>query len=201
MRVYGDALAQYIQKNARNLLCSLLLFSLGIIGGSFYCATLAPAQMQELQLMFSGGDGLFASADTFAVFRASLAQYLQVWLMLSLCGTCFLGVLLAPVFVGVRGFVCGFCVSLFWLLFSYRGLLAALLGLLPQMLLLLPAMQMLCVAAAVQVHTASSLQGRAERRLCFVTYAGFCLVLVLVFVAAALYEGYAGWRLILQLLA
>lgn len=201
MRVGDSAIALYIQNHFKNLLTSLLLFAIGVFGGSLYCVTMPASETESLRTVFTGAQGLFSVSESLRVFTATFLNYLQLWILLSLCGTCFLGTLLAPVLIGLRGFVCGFCISLFILLFSNRAVAAVALGILPQMLLVLPAMQMLCAGAATHVQTLNGITDRARRRTQFLSYCAYCLLFLIVFAAAALYEGYIGWGWVRRLLS
>lgn len=201
MRVGDSTATLYIQKHFKNLLVSLVVFAVGVLCGSLYCTAVPADETEALRTAFTGTDGLLSVTDSMRVFTATFLNYLQLWVLLSLCGTCFLGTLLAPVLIGLRGFVCGFCVSLFLLLFSNRGMAAAAFGLLPQMLIALPAMQMLCAGAEMHVRNMANITDRAQRRTQFISYCVYCLLLLIVFAAAALYEGYVGWSLIRRLLS
>ena len=201
MRVGDSAMTLYIQSHFKNLLTSLLMFTVGVLCGSLYCVTMPAQETEALRAVFTGADGLFAVSDSLRVFTAAFLNYLQLWILLSLCGTCFLGVLFAPVLIGLRGFICGFCISIFMILFTNRGMAAAAIGLLPQMLLVLPAMQMLCAGAAAHVQNLDSITDRARRRAQFFSYCAYCLLFLIIFAVAALYEGYVGWRWICRLLS
>lgn len=201
MRGSNSIISEYIQRYAPNLLATLLVFTIGVLCGSFYCVSLGSAETEQLRTVLEGANGLLTASDAFSVCMQAFRQYLQLWILLSLCGACFLGTLFAPVIIGVRGFVCGFCVSVFCLLFSYQGLLAAALGLLPQTLLVLPTMQMLSAGAATHVRALKNVPDRLQRRAAFLSYCALCLLLLAVFALAALYEGYVGWPFICRLLA
>lgn len=201
MHVGGHFLDQYIRNHFRLLLFLLLLLAAGVIFGSLYAASLPQAEAQALYAVFDKQEGLLAVTDSRRVFVAAFLNALQLWVLLSLCGMSVIGILFAPLLLLVRGFVCGFSVSALLMLYGYKGLGAAAAGLLPQLLLVLPAMQLLCVGAIRQARGAAQLTDRALRRSRFFSYCVFCLVLLLVFVLAALYEGYAGWLFILKILA
>ncbi len=199
MHVGGQFLDQYIRNNFRLLLLSILLFTAGVLFGSLYAASLPQAEAETLYGVFDTQNGLLAVTDSRRVFYAAFLNALQLWVLLSLCGMSVIGILFAPLLLGVRGFICGFSVAALLVLYGYKGLGAAAAGLLPQLLLVLPAMQLLCVGAIRQAR-AAQLTDRALRRSRFLSYCVFCLVLLLLFALAALYEGYAGWLLILKIL-
>ena len=201
MRISGNFLDNYIQSHFKILLFSLFVFSAGVVGGSFYLARVPQEAEKALYGTFAGQSGLLTIADSTRVFQAALLNLLQVWVLMSLCGTSCIGLVFAPLLVGVRGFLCGFAVSALAALYGMRGIGAAAAGLLPQMLLLMPALQVHYSGAVRQIGRLAETADRRQRRNLFLSYCVFCLLVLCAFTLAAVYEGYIGWRLILAILA
>ncbi len=201
MRISGNFFENYVQSNYKLLLFTLCVFTAGVIGGSFYLANVPQEAEKALYGVFAGQSGLLTAADSTRVFRSAFLNLLQVWVLMCLCGTSCIGLVFAPLLVGIRGFLCGFAVSALAVLYGARGIGAAAAGLLPQMLLVLPALQLQCSGAVCQIRRLAETADRRQRRQLFFTYCVFCLLVLCVFALAAIYEGYVGWRLILAILA
>ena len=63
MRVGDSAIALYIQNHFKNLLTSLLLFAIGVFGGSLYCVTMPASETESLRTVFTGAQGLFSVSE------------------------------------------------------------------------------------------------------------------------------------------
>ena len=107
----------------------------------------------------------------------------------------------ASFLIGMRGFVCGFAVTTLLMVCGRQGLFAAGADILPQMLLILPTLQAFYAVIVARAYICNRITDRLRRRQLFFKYCIITMLFLMVFLLAALYEGYVGWHLVLKLLS
>ena len=181
------------------LVVNTLFLTIGVCAGSFWCITLSGTGQDAISQLFGNFQRITQATqmDYLSIFCSALLNVVQFGLFLWLCGVTRLGLPVAPVIVGLKGFVCGFSVASLIKVYAQVGLLVAAVGILPQMLIVFPVIEVFSVASMNQAIWCSRDTERTERRKRFVSYCIFCSLLLAVLAGCALFESYISPHLML----
>lgn len=173
-----------------------VLFVTGIVFGAVMVGALTLEQRQELARHLSGffvtvdqGGGF----DTSGSFQQSLMLHLKWILLIWVLGLSVIGLPLVYALDFLKGVLVGFTVGYMIGQYSWKGMLFALVSVLPQNLIIIPAIVVTSVAAtafAVQLVKMRVIGRQGQLVPIFARYSGTALLMALLVIAAALYEGY-----------
>lgn len=119
----------------------LVTFILGIVFGSILINKLKAEQINNILRYFSWildyiVDGEQLSVD---ILKSSLISNMQFTLIIWITGFAFIGTIIIPIVIGLKGISIGFIVGFLVKEFGVKGFIFAVLGLLPHYLIILPA--------------------------------------------------------------
>lgn len=173
----------------------LLFFVAGISAGAFTADALSVEQKEELVNYFKGFFSILEKEPVYsgAVFKQSLANNLQIVILIWLLGITVIGVPLILLLIGVKGFIIGFSVGFLVEEMKLRGVLFALVAVLPQNLIIVPG---IVVSGVLGIAFSTALIRRRKTRPKksffneLLVYTLNMLVVLLVISIGALVEGY-----------
>jgi stage II sporulation protein M len=173
-----------------------VLFVTGIVFGVVMVGALTLEQKQDLARHLSGffldvdqGGGF----DSTASFQQSLIMHLKWIFLIWVLGLSVIGLPLVYALDFLKGVLVGFSVGYMIGAYSWKGMLFALVSVLPQNLIIIPAIVVTSVAAsAFAVHLVKMRVIGKQGQLfpIFTRYSGTALLMALLLVAAAFYEGF-----------